>query len=102
MDECMERMDEYYGAMVGEDTILICTKCLHIAKGSYKKFFYRDHGDHLGELSQGEKSIAIMKGIVLTYSFFNVFKYIYNSTNEGNGKMYRGDGGLWIPDSAGS
>ena len=81
MDQCMERMDDYYGAMNGEETILICPKCLYIAKGSYKKYFYRDHGDHLGELSQGDKSIVIMKGIVLTYSFFNDFNYISYSTD---------------------
>ena len=57
MDQCMKRMDDYYGAMVGKDTILICPKCLYIAKGSFKKYFYRDHGDHLGELSGGVGTI---------------------------------------------
>ena len=81
-DACMERMDRYYGSMIDGEEILLCPKCLHIAKGSYyKKYFYRDHGDHLGELSQGDKSIAIMKGIVLTYSFFNDFNYISYSAD---------------------
>ena len=77
MHQCMKTMDDYYGAMVDGEKMLLCPKCLYIAKGSFKKYFYRDHGDHLGELSQGDKSIAIMKGIVLSYSFFNDFNYIF-------------------------
>jgi len=77
----MERMDNYYGSLIDGEKILLCPTCLYIAKGTLKKYFYRDHRDHLGELSQGDKSIAIMKGIVLSYSFFNDFNYISYSTD---------------------
>ena len=64
VDACLKRMDRYYGAMIAGDTIFFCSKCLYLCEGeSRKKVFYRDHGDHLGELALGDKMNGILKGI---------------------------------------
>ena len=71
MSTCCNRMDSYYGAMVGGSEILFCGKCLYISHGAEKRVFYRDHGDHLEELTIADKMLGIMRGIYFIY--FSIF-----------------------------
>jgi len=62
MSTCCNRMDGYYGAVVGGSEILFCAKCRHISHGAEKRVFYRDHGDHLEEITIADKMLGIMRG----------------------------------------
>jgi len=65
VDKCCQRMDDYYGIMLGGSNVLVCNACQTISGGEFQKnVFYRDHGNHLGELSTPEKIHSILKGYI--------------------------------------
>ena len=59
---CRMARDAYYGEHTGRELLLVCPTCLTLCHQEDDHVrFYQMHGQHLGKLNVGDKSLAIMK-----------------------------------------